>query len=311
MVQLEATAVENAEVVEAPEAGVETADTDVSSLYPDDQPATGQPQPEGEGEPADDDYDDADEEGGEPEEAIAAPVSLKAEEKERFAQLPAEAQRMMAEVLSRRDSEVNKGLNDAREAQRVAERTAADQVAQTQRDFADRFERFAQAFAPQAPQREHYRDDMSFLAAREHYRDEMAQFEQLAGQINGMKGEADSHSTAREQEWHQEQVKQLMSVPEFADEATRAEFIGSIEAFGVNDLGYAKEELAAAGAKDIIVLKKAMGWKAKAEKWDAHLARRNERPRQAGKFTAKPAPAGQRNGSNAPIDVTEVLYPNG
>jgi hypothetical protein len=287
------------------ESGGAVAETDGASFYD-------EPTDPVDGEEGEDYSEDADEEGSEPEEAIAAPVSLKAEEKERFAQLPVEAQRMMAEVLTRRDSEVQKGLEGARTAQRDAERTAADTVAQTQRDYADRFERFTQAFAPPEPQRQQYPNDMAYLVAVENHRREMAGFRQLVEQVNGIKGEADSHFSAREQEWRQDQVKQLMSVPEFADESSRASFIQGIEDFAVNDLGYGKDEIAQAGAKDIIGLKKAMGWKAKAEKYDAYVARRNERPRQAGKF-AKPAPAGGRapmgrQGVNT--DVASILYPD-
>lgn len=288
-------------------------EADVSDFYPEDQPT----EPE---EPADDDdlqedegeegeFEGEDEEDDEPVEDIAAPVSLKAEHKELFTQLPPEAQRLTSEIIGQREKDAQQGVEKAMSAQREAERSAADKVAETQRDYAERFERFTQAFAPQPPQRQQFASDQEFLVARENYRDQAAMFQQLVQEIDGVKGKADGHFQAQEQEWRQEQFKQLMGVPEFADEATRADFIKGVESFAMNDLGYSQDEIIQAGAKDIMGLKKAMSWKTKADKWDAYLAKRNERPRKAGKF-AKPAPAGGRTAATQQVDPLKAQYPN-
>lgn len=315
MVHLDTEAAANtAEVTDDTNTGTESGgvanETDASSFY-DDEAEKPDPEAPVDGEEGEDfDADpDGDGEGGEPLEDIAAPVGLKAEDKERFAQLPREAQQLAAEIIGNRVKDAQVGVEKAMSAQREAERTAADTVAETQRDYAERFTRFTQAFAPQPPQRQQYPNDTAYLVAMEDHRRESAQFQQLVEQIDGMKGEADSHSQARDQEWRQEQVKQLNSVPEFADESTRGAFLQSVEDFAVNDLGYGKDEIAQAGAKDIIGLKKAMSWKAKAEKYDAYVARRNERPRQSGRF-ARPAPAGGRVEVKQSGHPLASLYPN-
>ncbi len=285
----------------------EAANTpDALAFYQEDQPEA----PE---QDADDDMDLADEEeGSEPEEpAIEAPVSLKAEEKERFAQLQPEAQRMLSEVLSRRDRETQQGLEGARTAQREAETRAAEQIAQTQRSYADQFEQLASVFAPQPPDpRLAQENPGAYIAQKAMYDQEAAQFGQLVEQITGIRQQAEAHTQQQDQEWRASQTRELMSIPEFADEAQRVDFLNGIETFATSEGGYSADEIAQAGAKDIMLLKKAQGWKAKAEKWDAHTKRRNERPRESGKFAkAAPVSAG-RNAPSGSNDILKTLYPN-
>lgn len=308
MAQLdEAAAVDQPVDTTGPDSGADVeTQTDPLAFYQDEQTE----------EPAEATEDDIDpeedgEEGDEAEDPpIDAPVSLKAEEKEQFAQLPPEAQRMLSDVLSRRDRETQQGLESARTAQRQAQAAAAEQVAQTQRQFADKFEQLAQVFAPQPPDpRLAQQDPGAYIAAKAIYDEEIGHFGQLMQQITGIRQQADGHTQQQDQEWIAEQRRQLMSVPEFADEAQRNDFLTGIETFATSEGGYSPEEVAQAGAKDILLLKKAQGWKAKAEKWDAHVKRRNERPRESGKFRAAPVgtPAKAPSGSN---DILKALYPN-
>lgn len=276
-----------------------TQEDDGAASYYDDEPNTD--------DLDDGDIDDDDEEDGEPLEAITAPASLKADEKEQFAQLPPEAQRWASEVLSRRDTEIQQGLSDAKLAQREAETSAADKVAQTQRDYADRFENFAQAFAPQPPDPQLAQQNPgAYIAAKASYDAEIAEFNQIKEQIGGIRKDAEGHDTAQTQQWQQEQFNQLMSVPEFANEETRKDFLTSVQNFGVEN-GYSLEELAEASARDVIVLKRAMADRSDADKWRDHVKKRNERPRQAGKF-AKAAPVGRKVQGNPKADPMESYY---
>lgn len=308
MAQLdEAAAVDQPVDTTGPDSGADVeTQTDPLAFYQDEQAEEPEQATEDDIDPEEDG-----EEGEEPEQpAIDAPVSLKAEEKEQFAQLPPEAQRMLSDVLSRRDRETQQGLESARTAQRQAEAAAAEQVAQTQRQFADKFEQLAQVFAPQPPDpRLAQQDPGAYIAAKAIYDEEIGHFGQLMQQITGIRQQADGHTQQQDKEWRDDQVRQLMSVPEFADEAQRNDFLTGIETFATSEGGYSPEEVAQAGAKDILLLKKAQGWKAKAEKWDAHVKRRNERPRESGKFRAAPVgtPAKASGGSN---DILKTLYPN-
>lgn len=246
----------------------------------------------------------------EDEEPIEAPVSLKADEKEKFSQLPSEAQQALTEIIQRRERDAQKGVTAAQAAQRQAEANAADQIAQTQAQHAEAMGRFLQAFAPQPPPIElAQHDPQAFVLQKAIFDDEYATFQQIAGAVVGMQDQAQQHFKAQEQAQNQERLRGLMSIPEFASEASRAEFINGIESVGTA-MGYDVETLTQMDVRDMAALKRAREWKDKAEKWDAHQKKRNERPRVAtGRFTA--APAGARS-TAAPTqnDTLKMLYPN-
>lgn len=282
----------------------QTTQTPAEALYADDQPQTDDDTEQLDADESDD--DEAEEEA----EAVNAPASLTPEEKERFAQLPPEAQRVFSATLARRDREIQQGLESARLAQREAERTAADQVAQTQRDFASRFENLIKAFQPTPPSPDLARTDpATYLYAKAQFDEDIQQFQALVGQVDGLKQQSSQHFEQRDQAWMQEQFNQLRSIPEFADDAKRPEFQRQIGEMG-KELGYSDEELANVSAKDIFAINKARQWKLKAEKWDAHQKKRNERPRSVGgKFAS--APVGnvgmRQSGAKSAADL---LYPN-
>ncbi len=279
----------------------ESTNTDAADFYGEDQSDQGQV--ETEEEPADD----------EAEEPIVAPVSLKAEEKEQFLQLPREAQQALSDILGRRDRETQQGLETARAAQRQAETSAADTIAEAQRDFAARSAQLIAAFAPQEPSLELLQQDpIAYMREQKLYEHQLGQFNAMIGELDQMHGQATSHFTQREQHENQERIKGLMSIPEFANEETRGQFIGELEKFGTGHLGYSVQQLAQMDATDMTALKRAMNDHRDAEKWRAHQKKRNERPRQAqGRFAA--APAGTRADAQV-VDTEEAalrrLYPN-
>lgn len=306
MAQLdEAAAVAEAEVTPtAPEnSAVDTTEAqtdDLAGFYGED--------PE-QGDQTEEEQQDGDEEP-EQQEAVQAPASLKPEEKEQFAQLPPEAQRFAADLLARRDRETQQGLEQARTAQRQAETSAADTVAHIKQDFAQRATQLVQAFAPQPPPPELARQDPGhYTYLKAVFDEENAQYQALVEQVTGLQGQAGQHFQGRQQEQVQERIKGLMSIPEFANEETRGQFINDIESFGTKDLGYSVEQLAQMDVTDMSALKKAMSWKADAMKWRDHQKRRNERPRQAqGRFAS--APVGNAIAQNSGNDVLKSLYPN-
>jgi len=311
--QLDAAAVAEADVI-APDNSQGTNETSPvdqpkadetaeQALYDDDQPKEGE---EGTEEQQDDDDD-----GEDAPEPVTAPASLKAEEKERFAQLPPEAQRFAAEVLARRDQETQQGLEAARSAQREAERTAADHAAQIQQQYAEQFAGLVQAFQPTPPPLELARTNPAEYQYQKALFDEQAAtYQHLVGQISGIKDQSQQHFAAQQQAWMQEQINALRSIPEFADDATRPEFQRQIAEVG-KELGYADEDLAAVSAKDVMALNKVRNWKAKAEKWDQHQRKRNERPRAAqGRFAAAPVGNGAPAQGGGVKDTLKALYPN-
>jgi hypothetical protein len=299
----EAAAVTEAEVIStAPEDSETTQQNADETLYPDDGPDD----PE-----LDHDDLDADELGAEAEQsAIDAPVSLKAEEKENFAQLPLEAQRFVSDVLQRRDREAQVGLESARQAQRQAETNAAGQIAQTQSHYAQVLNTVLETFAPQPPPLELLNEDpRAYMIQKTIYEEESAQFQQFTSGLHGLKQQADGHFVQQEQVANQERVRGLMGIPEFANEETRATFVNEIQTVG-EALGYTVQALAQMDVQDMTAIKRARDWKAKAEKWDAHQKKRNERPRAAaGRFAAAPAGARMAGGANQ-TSTLKALYPN-
>lgn len=244
-------------------------------------------------------------------EPIEAPASLKAEEKEQFAQLPPEAQRFAAEVLKRRDQETQQGLEAARSAQRQAEASAADHAAQVQQQFAAQAAQLVQAFQPTPPPVELARSDPAeYQYLKAIYDEQLGTYNELVRQIAGLHTQSEQHFGAQRQAWMQEQVNQLRSIPEFADDAKRPEFQRALADVG-KELGFSDEELAGVGAKEVFALNKVKSWKADAEKWRQHQSRRNQRPRAAqGRFAA--APVGNGAPARAPgvNDTLKALYPN-
>lgn len=300
-----------ADDLSTPEAVIEAeSKTDAQNLYPDEAEGEAEAEPE-----AEDGEDEEDADGEPEEEDIAAPVGLKAEQKDQFAQLPKEAQRVVSEIIKSREVDAQKGVQSALEAQREAERTAADRVAQTQQQYAEQFAGLVQAFQPTPPPKELALTNVAEYQYRmATFQEEMATYQQLVEQITGIRSQAEQHFGAQHEEWTRKQVEQLFSVPEIADETTRDATLTAIKQFG-NDLGYSQEELANATAKDIIALNKMRvrleKAEAKAEKWDRHQTKRNERPRQAtsGRFATAAVGNGTppRTQSGDPL---EVCYPN-
>lgn len=249
------------------------------------------------GEDTEDDYEDGDETEGEgddseepAEPAIPPPVSLNAEEKEVFAQLPPEAQQAWAASETRRNQQVQEATTRASEAQRVAEAKAAQANAQAEAVFAEQLKAVVSAFAPPEPNPDNYADINHYRHAKAQYDYAKAQHEQFAQQVAVIGHETPEAKAARINARDQ----QLLTIPEIADPATRDSFIAS--AFSVAaELGYDQADLADnMDAGDLKALAQAAKWKADSEELARIKAKSQERVRdkRSGKFKAiKPGAA--------------------
>lgn len=275
-------------------------------LPEDDEPEGDDPDGEtDEGEGADED----EQEGDEPETAIEAPVSLNADEKAVFAQLPPEAQRAWAASEARRNSQVQDATTKAANAQRAAQSHAAEAHSKAKAVFANQLAEFASHLAPQAPDPELARTNPGeYIAQKAHYDALKAQHDTLVQQVGALGDEA-SHEI--DQAFIQQRDRELLAIPEVANEETRTDFFD--RAFGVAEaLGYDRETLFRdANATDFKALAAAHGWKDKAAKYDAIMAKQMQRVRNA--KTAKPG-AAQPSGSGtarALKDATSRLRKTG
>lgn len=238
-----------------------------------------------------DETEGEDDESEEPEApAIPPPVSLNAEEKEVFAQLPAEAQQAWAASETRRNTQVQEATTRASEAQRVAEAKAAQANAQAEARFAQQLKEVVTAFAPAEPDPANFNDIRQYQHAKAQYDYAKAQHDQFGQQVASIGIETPEAKAARIQARDQ----QLMTIPEVADPATRDAYIQSAFIIAA-ELGYDQADLSEnMDAGDLKALAQAAKWKADSEELARIRAKSKERVRDkpTGKFKSmKPGAA--------------------
>lgn len=295
----------SAEAVDAPVDDMDSAAAAIAGLNLDDEPREDEEteaSEEGEPEEGELDLDDeeGEQEGDETEKApsIEAPASLNAEEKARFAQLPEEAQRMIAEVESRRNGQVQTATTKAAEAQRVAEVRAAQADAQAKAVFAQQLKVFADNLAPQRPDPSlAHTDPATYIALNAQYDAARAQHDDFVQQVTALGQQADSEMTQAE---IADRDRQLLTIPEIQNEETRSAFfekaISAAKTLGLDETG-----LNRATAGEWKALRQVSDWKEDAEKYRAAMSRQMQRVRDSKKAkTTKPNAAqpgsGERRG---------------
>ena len=245
------------------------------------------------------DFEDEGEPEGGQETAIAAPISLNAEEKEVFAQLPMEAQAAWAASETRRNADVTKVTTKAADAQRAAEAQAAQQVIQAKQEYARQLDAITANFAPQMPDPSLAQDPRTaaaYVAAKAQYDAEIGQFNQMKHQIAAIGQEAEQQAQAV---FIQERDKALMQIPQIANEDTRQEYLDRVfDPSMVEALGYDRAELAQiADAEDVKRLNTIAEWREKAAQYDAAMSKKMTRVRQGKARATRPA-AAQEQSSN-------------
>jgi hypothetical protein len=221
-------------------------------------------EPEGDEEEAQDSESD---EPGEP--AIEAPVTLNPEDRAKFAQLPLEAQRIMAEIETRRNRQVTEVTTGAANAQREAQASAAGAIAQAQRHYASQFTALANAYAPQPPNPADYSDIQQYQRENAQYEFRARQHQQLMQQIGGIHAEAqtiDERLMADRKQANEQKLREIL--PDWFDAEKRPKLEQDLINVG-SDLGYSRELMAQADAGDLAALNRALAWKQKAAKYDA------------------------------------------
>lgn len=223
--------------------------------------------------------DDAGEEAELP--PIAPPVSLTAEEKSKFASLPRDAQ----EIISRRVGDLERGFQtkaqEAAQTRAQVEREALAFIQQERAEYAQKLQHYASQFEVPQP------DPQLIVEDPETYAHQMRQFQYATAQREQAQRDAE-HARLQAQQAQQaiqaQEAQELQAVlsqhfPEFLDpsNAKLREELGSIAI----ELGYPGEQLKDASATDILAMRKASEWKAKAEKFDTLMAKKMETVRAA------------------------------
>ena len=238
--------------------------------------------------------EDEDDESDESQGTIEAPVSLTAEEKAKFAALPKEAQQYVAELEGRRASQVQTATTKAAEAQRTAEAAAARADAVAQARFAEQIKVVAQAYAPQAPDPAlAYSDPGAYIAQKAQYDHAKAQHDDLMQQATSLGTDAD---TAMSEAEVAQRDRELLSIPEVQNEATREQFFSKAIEAG-KQLGLDMNQIGHATASELKALRQVSDWQEKAAKYDAALARNMQRVRDGKKArTTRPNAAQPSSG---------------
>lgn len=305
MAQLEEAAVEAPVTYEDDESAAAALSEYLESEEEGDEPDDEDPDTDEAEQSDEDDAEEAeegeDEEDGEdePDEpAIDPPASLTAEEKANWSQLPPEAQQAIVAIESRRTAEVQQGLEKARNAQREAESAAAQRVAEAQKLFAEQQARLAQQYAPQKPDPRQYPDWQSYSAAEAQYETRLAQHEQLVQQLSGLHEEATKEQDRLQAEAMKHMLAEVRNdLPELADRAQTQELMERLTPLAI-ELGYPEDLLPDATPVDIRAIKRAAGWKEKADKYDAIMAKkmagvRSHKGKSAKPGTAQPTGSGK------------------
>jgi len=227
--------------------------------------------PEEEAEEPDTEEDEQEEDPETP--AIDPPNSLTAEEKEAFKKLPREAQ----EFTARRIGELEKGFNakaqEAANTRQAVENEARAVIAQQSQRMAQELQQYASMVTPQRPDPAMLQyDPQGFYQAQSQYEAAIAQRTEAQQQAAIYEDQARQQAAAIEQAEMQAEVVTLRSqFPEWFAPETSANLQKDLTAIAL-ELGYSETHVSQARAADILAMRKASEWKAKASKWDAAMS---------------------------------------
>ena len=270
------------------------------SEEPDDEeePLAGEPSDE-ELLAAEDDIEDEPDEGP----AIDPPVSWDAEAKERFAKLPREDQEYLAKREAERERFVQSKAQEAARARQDVQAQAVQELT------AINNQRLAQigAMLPPIPDEpsEYLRAEnpYQFAAEMENRKAIIAQHEYAAALANEVVQQQQAAEQALNLQKQQTNAALLQEhYPEFLDPGKRTELQAKLRSTALA-LGYSDSQLAHTDAVDILAIKTASEWKAKADKLDTLMAKQMARVREGkaapkisrpGSPTGKGVQAGQR-----------------
>mgnify|MGYP001556217125 CR=1 FL=1 len=231
---------------------------------------------------------------------IDAPVSWDAEAKAKFAELPRELQETVAKRETERERFVQQKSQEAKQAQQSALQQAQSELAQINAAYAEQLQHIAQSVTVQEP------DPMLQVTDPVAYAQQMRAARQADAQRSQAQQQAQHHAQQAQalamQAAQAEQAEQhryiVENFPEYADPTTGPELRSKLTAVA-KEMGYPDELIGQARAQDILAIRKASDWKAKAEKYDSLMSKKMANVRAArGKPPVQTRP-GVAQGSDA------------
>lgn len=255
-----------ATIMDEPEAADETAEGEAPDAT----------EPEAEIALDDEPDDEADEEP-----PIAPPVSWTDEEKEEFKALPPEAQKVIARREAEREKFVQAKAQEASKTRAMVEQQAMQQIQQQNATFVQQL----QALLPQIPEEPSahllVEDPTRYANEKDERNWALAQHDYIMQQVRVVaqqQGQLQQQQQARANALNEAMLKEQF--PEFLDTEKGPDLKKSLRATGIA-LGYSDDQLALVDAQDILAMKAASEWKAKADKLDTLMAKQMEKVRAA------------------------------
>jgi hypothetical protein len=251
------------------------------TFLPDEEPAAEQAEEEvSEEEQSDEDLIEAEEIP-----PIDLPPSWKAEEKERWDNLPRETQEYLSQRESQREKFVQSKAQEAAQARQQAETAALQHLEAHYRQTEQVLSQYAQQFEPQQPDPSLIVTNPQLYAQQEaSYRYQVAQQQQLQHQSAQARAEAERAEQALQQQTQQAEIAYLAEhFPEYLSPENGPKLQQELSAIAT-ELGYPPELISQARAQDIIAMHKVATIKAKADKFDALMAKKMEKVRAAKKL---------------------------
>lgn len=208
--------------------------------------------------------------------AIVPPVSWGQDATELFEQLPPELQEKVAAREAQRERAVQTATTAAAEARRNAAAEANALFADQQRLYAQHLESLALQMAPERPDPGLLAvDPQAFYRQQSHYESQIAQRQAMAEAAVHAEAEAEARDALTQHHAlsldHATLTQALGET--WTDASQRRAMLTDLEMVGA-ELGYSMALMGEANATDILALKAAAGWKAKADKYDALQAGR-------------------------------------
>jgi hypothetical protein len=291
--------------------GEQPAANDVESVV------GGEQQPSEEQAPVDLDPDPNAEltEGEQQPDPIEPPISWAKDYKEQFSALPREMQEIISTREAERERYVATKANEAARTRQTVEAEARGQFEQVLRSHAEQLQRYMPA-EPQRP------DPRLLQGGEEHralYYQQQAEYDYATAQRSDAQRQAQEAQAQADQmqayQLQQEITEQnrilAEALPEWSEPSARSKLLSDLGSIG-GELGYTQEQMSEARASDIMALRTAHGWKAKADKYDALMKAKMQPVRAARQASpARIAVPGTATGqAQPPRSLAATLYPN-
>lgn len=219
-------------------------------------------------------------------EVIPPPVSWSKEDAKAWEALTPEVQAVVARREQERDRFVRDAGRKAAETKTAVENQAREFLAQQAEEHAIALSTYAQQFQPKQPDPNllytgnpddvllYQRQDAAYRAGASQQQQLQQAIAQAQQQARAAREQAEQVDTQVETQRLQEQL------PEWFDPSAGPKLKADLQSIGA-ELGYPAELMANANATDIIALKKAFEWKAKAERFDRIMSKQMEKVRSA------------------------------